>query len=80
MPVQRIVFMQGEEANEAMSILDEHGADAAIEYLAEWDMGDGGEITDEPSAGESDDVYTDDNGYILTYNTGIPYIGLERQL
>jgi hypothetical protein len=52
--------------------------EAAVEYLAQWDMGDGGDIHDEPASGNSDDVYETDDGYRLSYNTGLGYIGLER--
>lgn len=74
----RIVFMQGEEADEALDILREDGEDAAIDYLAEWDYGDAGEDFDEPSSGTDDDVHETDDGYRLSYNTRLGYIGLER--
>lgn len=75
---QRIVFMQGEEADEALAILDEHGEDAAVEHLSQWDYGDGGgEIMDEPASGDSDDVHETEDGYRLSYNTRLGYIGLE---
>ncbi len=73
---QRIVFMQGEEADEPLAILEEHGTDAAIEFLAQWDM-EPGEEFDEPSSGTDDDVYECDS-YRLSYNTRLGYIGLER--
>jgi hypothetical protein len=76
--VERIVFMQGADADTPLSILDTDGPEAAIDYLAEWDNGDGGDVADEPSAGSADTTYTDDHGYILTYNVGLGYIGLER--
>lgn len=76
----RIVFAQGEDANEPLSILDAKGEEAAIEYLAQWDNGDKGEEFDEPAAGESDDVYETDDGFRLSYNTHLGYIGLERRV
>jgi hypothetical protein len=76
---QRIVFMQGEEADEALKILDEQGEDAAVEHLAQWDYGEG-EVMDEPSSGDSDDVHETDDGYRLSYNTRLGYIGLESIL
>ena len=78
MKYERIVFMQGEDAEAAMEELDQHGEEAAIEYLAQWDMGDGGDIHDEPASGSSDNVYESEDGYRLSYNTHLPYIGLER--
>lgn len=77
---QRIVFCQGEDANEPLRILDEQGEEAAIEYLAQWDMDPPGELFDESSAGSDDDVFESDDGYILSYNTRLGYIGLERKL
>lgn len=74
---QRIVFMQGEEAEEALRILDEAGEEQAMDYLAQWDNGDGGgEVTDEPASGDDDDV-CEAGGYRMSYNTRLGYIGLE---
>lgn len=73
---QRIVFLQGEEADEALAILDNDGTEAAMDYLAQWDCGDAGEEFDEPASGDSDDVYEDDH-HRLSWNSRIGYIGLE---
>jgi hypothetical protein len=74
---QRIVFLQGEEADEALAILDQHGEQAAVDYLSQWDYGEAGEEFSEPASGDDDDVYETDNGYRMSYNTRIGYIGLE---
>jgi len=79
MPVQRIVFMQGDDADEPLAMLDTEGIESVLDYLAQWDMDDNGELTDEPSAGTSDDTYEVD-GYILTWNNQLGYIGLERRV
>ena len=76
---QRIVFMQGDEATEPLDILNRDGVDAAIEYLAQWDM-EPGESFDEPASGESDDVHETDDGYRMSWNQRYGYIGLERIL
>jgi len=34
---EEIVFMQGEDAYEAMKILDEKGPEALLEHLLQWD-------------------------------------------
>lgn len=78
MKYERIVFLQGEEATAALDELEAHGEEEAIEYLSQWDMGDGGDIHDEPASGDSDNVYESDDGYRLSYNTRLGYIGLER--
>lgn len=80
MAYQRIVFMQNEEAEEALAILDDQGEEAAIDHLAQWDNGDEGEEFPETAAGSSDDVHETEDGYILTYNRRLGYIGLERKI
>lgn len=77
MRYQRIVFMQGEEADEPLAILDNDGTEAAVEFLAQWDM-EPGEEFNEPASGDSDDVYETDDGLRLSWNTRLGYIGLER--
>lgn len=73
-----VVFLQGEEADEPLRILDEEGVEAALDYLAQWDMGDGGgEERDESPAGSDDDTYEVD-GYQMNVNMHIGYIGLCR--
>jgi len=79
MKYEQIVFAQGEDANEPLKILDEQGTHAAIEYLLQWDNGDSADIRDQPSAGTRDTVVRI-AGLILTFNTGIGYIGLEREI
>lgn len=74
---ERVVFMQGDDADEPLRIIDESGEDAAIEYLAQWDM-EPGEMTDEPASGTDDDVHETDDGFRLSYNTRLGYIGLEK--
>ena len=92
MPYERIIFMQGDDADEPLAILfnrepghsfpyylgvTAESVAATFAYLAQWDSGDGGEITDEPSSGTSDDVWEED-GYRLSANLGLSYVGLER--
>lgn len=89
---ERIIFMQGDDANEPLDILysrenghsfpyylgaTDESIKAAFAYLGQWDNGDPGEESDTPSAGTADDTWTQD-GYILSANLGLGYIGLER--
>ena len=76
MSFQRIVFAQGDDAIEPLEILDNQGDDAAIEYLSQWDTGEG-QVSEKPSNGSSDYVVEKD-GYRLSYNLRLGYIGLER--
>ncbi len=78
--IERIVFMQGEEAEEPLRILDEQGEEAAIEYLAQWHFPGEHETSETPGAGSDDDVYRAEDGFRLSWNTRLGYIGLERCL
>lgn len=75
-----IVFIQNEEAEEPLRILEDQGEGAALRYLRQWDYReddgeDDGEVYDENPGGNGDSVYREGN-YILTYNTSLGYIGL----
>ena len=48
MAIERIVFAQGDEADEPLSILDTDGTEAAIEYLAQWHHPGKQELAQEP--------------------------------
>lgn len=84
-----IVFMQDDEGSEVVDRLTRctdgftvYGPTAetiaeAIEYLSQWDYGDDYDVRDEPSAGTSDDTVREGE-YLLTWNTGLGYVGLER--
>ena len=71
-----IICLKGEQASEALGILNEHGEQAVIDYLAQWHYPGEHMTRDEPGAGRSDTVYTSGD-YILTYNQGLEYVGLE---
>lgn len=71
-----IVFIQNEEAEESLKILEEYGEAAALRYLRQWDYGESdGEIYDENPGGSGDSVYCE-GSYVMTYNTSLEYIGL----
>ena len=74
-----IVFMQPDsaDADEPLRILDEMGEHAALEYLTQWDYGDAYEENDESQAGRDDTIYREGD-YLMSYNTRLGYIGLER--
>lgn len=75
--VQDVVFIQGEEADEPLKILDDEGVEAAADYLAQWDNGDG-EFIDFP-AGSDDDV-EEVGEYIVMWNNGLGYIGMVKKI
>jgi len=74
-----IVFLEGSQATEALEIYDNDGVEAAIDHLAQWDYGTDSEyeLRNDISAGANDKTWRKGN-YILTVNTSIGYIGLER--
>jgi hypothetical protein len=74
---ERVVFMQGDEADEALRMLDVNGEDEAIEFLAQMHNPGEHETADELSHGSADDFFESDDGYILSWNEGLEYIGLE---
>lgn len=78
---QQIVFMQGDEALDALEILEQVGEQAAIDYLRLWEsVEDTSEVSPISPAGDLDQVYEGENGYILNCNLRMGYIGLCRKL
>lgn len=74
-----VVFMQGQEAEEPLRILDQEGEDAALEYLKTWHMVGSHMGNDKLSHGSSDLTYKKD-GYIMSWNPHLGYIGLQYDL
>lgn len=70
-----VVYMQGEEANEVMDILNSDGRDAAMEYLKQWHDSGNHMGRNELGHGTEDKTYEKD-GYIMFWNPYLPYIGL----
>lgn len=71
-----VVYMQGQEAEEAMEILETLGKDAALKHLMQWHYPGEHMGRNEESHGNSDRTYRKD-GYIMSWNTNIPYINLQ---
>lgn len=75
---ERVVFFQiGDEADEILNIIDDDGPEAAIEYAAQWHYPGEHETAAEMGHGSADNVFHSDDGYILSWNTGLGYAGLE---
>ncbi|MDK9646455.1 hypothetical protein FAM15333_001740 [Propionibacterium freudenreichii] len=88
-PVRRwvsVVFLQGEEADAVLDIIDRHGTDAAIEHLANFDYGEettqvaleNGYVYDEPPRGLLDRVAAKD-AHTLTYSPFLGHVTLLRE-
>jgi len=71
-----VVFMQGDEAEEPLNILKSAGPEAAVEYLKQWHNPGQGMGSNELNHGASDKTFEKD-GYILSWNPHIGYIGLQ---
>jgi len=78
MLLKHIAFLQGDDAIIPLDMLNDDGEASAIEYLEQWNYGEG-ERYNCPYWGKNDTVYTQDD-LILTYNILFGYIGLCRRL
>lgn len=82
-----VVFLQGEEADQVLDVIDRDGTDAAIEHLAGYDYEEettqaaleNGYVYDEPPTGALDRVVTGEDGYTLTYNPFAGHVSLLRE-
>ena len=77
--VENIVFLQGQDADEAMQIYYDEGIDALFKFLEQWHYPGEHEIRSDLGAGGEDSTYNIDN-YVLTVNTRLNYCGLEYVL
>lgn len=81
-----IVFLDGDEAEEPLRILEEDGVASAALYLSAWDYGGDSEHSPSelPPWGSSDSVsgflqVPGAGRYILSWNKRLGYIGLVRR-
>jgi hypothetical protein len=83
-----VIFLQGEEADKTLDLIDRSGPAAAIEYLQQWDFGDettdaaltNGYVYDSIPAGSTDrTLANDDSPYALTYSPPFGYVSLLRR-
>lgn len=88
-PIERrwmsVVFMQGEEADAVLDLIERSGPEAAIQHLSQWDYGDetrdaalvNGYVYDAIPQNPTDRVIRDESsGYALTYNQHFGYVSL----
>ena len=77
-----IVFLQNsQDAEEPLQILENQGEEAAIKYLSQWDYGGENEHspTEDAPWGSSDKTF-EQGDYVLSWNSGLGYIGLARKV
>lgn len=72
---ENVVFMQGDDALDALNILDQRGEEMALKHLKQWHYPGKHMKQDQPGYGEADQIYNS-GPYIMSYNTGMGYIGL----
>ena len=85
MKYENIVFMQGEESEEVLNLLEEEGEEAAFNHLVQWDYGDQPEEgADHFPWGKYDFIYKKNNKdgtyYIMSYRPIFQTIGLRKVL
>ncbi|KQZ02699.1 hypothetical protein ASD19_13820 [Microbacterium sp. Root53] len=82
-----VVFLQGEEADRVLGMIDRSGPQRAIRHLSQWDFGDetrdsalvNGYVYNEVPQSPTDRVVHDDDAvYALTYNRRFGYVSLLR--
>ena len=83
-----VTFLQGDEADEVLAMIDRDGVATAIEYLQQWDFGEettdaaleNGYVYDVTPAGSTDRIIESDGStYALTYSTTFGYVSLLRR-
>ena len=76
-----IVFLDGNNAEEALTILETDGEEGLGNHLAEWDYGeyDGQESSDKPW-GDADTTFEVAPYYVVSYNTGLGYVSMVMDL
>ena len=83
-----VVFLQDDDANELLAMIDRDGEAAAIEYLQQWDFGDdttdaalvNGYVYDRIPVGSADrTIENPDSPYALTYSELYGYVSLLRR-
>mgnify|MGYP005983802667 CR=1 FL=1 len=80
-----VVFLQGEEADEVLDLIDRDGLTAALDHLKNFDYGEettdaalvNGYVYDTPPAGTTDTV-VEDGDYTLTYSRALGHVSLLR--
>ncbi|WGP06179.1 hypothetical protein QFE97_00095 [Bacillus subtilis] len=82
-----VAFLQGEEADAVLDLIDRDGAEAAIAHLSGYDYGEetsqaalenGYVYDDQPPTGNTDRT-VQDGEYALTYNHALGHVGLYRE-
>lgn len=76
---ENVVFLQGDDAAEALQIFNNQGVDALLQYLTQWHYPGEHEVVQEVGSGSTDEVIEKD-GYIINVNPRYDYVGLTYDL
>ena len=74
-----VVFLQGDEAFEPLERLDREGPEAALEYLKQWHYPGEHQGSQDLKHGADDKTFEKD-GYTMTWNPRLDYIGLQYDM
>lgn len=83
-----VVFLQGDDADAVLAMIDRSGAAATTEYLRGWDSGDettdaaltNGYVYDRIPAGATARTFEDDGSpYAMTYSAQFRYVSFFRR-
>lgn len=80
-----VCFLQVDDAEEVLQMIDDEGIDAALGYVKNWDYGDettqaaleNGHVYDHPPTGPLEHEVRDDN-YVMTYSHSFGHVALYR--
>lgn len=81
-----VVFLQGEEADRVLDLIDTQGVEAGIEHLSQWDYGaestdaamEGGDVHDSAPA-YAGDRQAETGDYAMSYNPQAGHVALYRR-
>jgi hypothetical protein len=78
-----VVLLQGDDADEALTIIHDMGVDMGMEHLQQWNYGeptDGGaqHCDGYPNLMFHSNFYYEDGGYVLGYNYAFTVVALWR--
>lgn len=79
MKYRSVIFLDGDNSDEAFKILDAVGEDDLFEYLLQWEYGETGEVYSDIPWGTYDVTnfhYDGDLEYCVAYNWNLSYVSL----
>jgi len=76
---ERIIFLQGEAAEETLNLYRDQDVDAVIDHLSQWHYPGEHEVNEDLGAGTQDTVIKS-GGYVLSINTWVGYVGLSYSI